>query len=87
MQTELLEKGEVVLPSSIRRKLGLKSGDKFETEVHNGKIILSPALPKKKYRKPRIITSAVTGLPVLEVDPAAPKITSEMVREMLNELP
>lgn len=60
------------MPSSIRRKLGLKTGDKFETDIQNGKIVLSPKQPKKK---PRMITSPVTGLAVFEIDLDTPEFT------------
>lgn len=87
MQTKLLDKGQVVLPASIRRKLGVKTGDEFSADIQNGNIVLSPTPKTKNFRKPRIITSSVTGLPVIEIDKNTPMLTNEMVREMLADFP
>ena len=40
--TALSEKGQVVIPKLIREVLDLKSSDKLQVEVENGRIILSP---------------------------------------------
>jgi AbrB family looped-hinge helix DNA binding protein len=87
MQTKVLDKGQVVLPASIRRKLGVKTGDEFSADIKDGNIVLSPKPKTKKFRKARIITSSVTGLPVIEIDKNAPMLTNEMVREMLADFP
>jgi AbrB family looped-hinge helix DNA binding protein len=80
METKLSTKEQVVLPSSIRRRLGLRPGESLETEV----VILTPR--KKRSRKVRILADRLTGLPVLSVDPAQP-LTSRQVREILAEIP
>lgn len=85
METKVLEKGQVIIPASLRRRLGIKSGDKLKAEVKNGDIVLSPQ-PRPKY-KTRIITSPITGLPVLTSGPNAPVLTNEMVKEMLADFP
>ena len=87
MQTKLLDKGHVVLPASIRRKLGVKTGDEFSADIQNGNIVLSPTPKTKKFQKPRIIDDPITGLPVIEIDKDAPILTNEMVREMLADFP
>ena len=38
MQTRVSSKGQVVLPSPIRRKLGLRTGDPLDAEVESGRI-------------------------------------------------
>lgn len=85
METKVLEKGEVIIPASLRRRLGIKTGDKLRAEVKNGDIVLSPQ-PRPKYET-RIITSPITGLPVLTSGPNAPVLTNEMVEEILADFP
>jgi AbrB family looped-hinge helix DNA binding protein len=42
MDTAATEKGQVVIPVRIRRRLGIKKGTKFHVEERNGEIILRP---------------------------------------------
>jgi AbrB family looped-hinge helix DNA binding protein len=85
MQTKLSTKGQVVLPGPIRRKLGLQPGDSLDAKVQSGSILLTPR--KKRKRKAKIITDPISGLPVLDAGPDAPVLTSEEVREILDEFP
>lgn len=85
METKVLEKGQVVIPASLRKRLGIKSGDKLTADVKNGDIVLSPKRQKKFTT--RIITDPITGLPVLDSGPDAPILTNEMVKEMLADFP
>ncbi len=87
MQTKVSTKGRVVLPGPIRRKLGIEAGDSLDADIKNGNIVLTPKPKVKRPRKARIITSPVTGLPVIDAGENAPILTSEMVREMLNDFP
>lgn len=81
------DKGQVVLPASMRRRLGIKSGDKLNADLLNGGILLSLSQDHKRTRKARIVTDSITGLPVIDVGEDAPILTSEMVREMLADFP
>ena len=85
MQTKVLDNGQVTLPASIRRKLGVKTGDEFSADIENGNIVLTPG--KKKVYKTWITKSPITGLPVLTAEKGAPKLTSEQVAEMLADFP
>ena len=85
METKVLEKGQVVIPISLRKKLGIKSGDRLTADVKNGNIVLSPQ--RRSKFKTRIITSPITGLPVLTSGPNAPVLTNEMVEEILADFP
>jgi AbrB family looped-hinge helix DNA binding protein len=85
MQTKVSDKGQVVLPASIRRKLGVKTGDEFSADIKNGNIVLTPR--KKKVFKTWIATDPITGLAVLVAEEGAPKLTSEQVAEMLADFP
>lgn len=44
METTATTKGQVVIPSSVRRKLGIKSGTRIQVELdeENAQIILKP---------------------------------------------
>ena len=85
MITTVSTKGQVVVPSRIRRKLGLQPGDSLEARVEGQRIILT--LRKARSRKARIIRDPATGLPVLTAGPKAPKLTSAQVREILADFP
>lgn len=48
MQTVTLSsKGQIVLPQSIRRRLGLREGDKFEVSLKDQTVLLIP-LPAER---------------------------------------
>jgi AbrB family looped-hinge helix DNA binding protein len=85
MLTRVSTKGQVVVPSRIRRKLGLQPGDSLEARVEGQQIILTPR--KVRPRKARIIQDPVTGFPVLTAGPKAPQLTSAEVREILADFP
>lgn len=42
MLLRLSSKGQLVIPKTIRQALRLKSGDRFQASVSDGKIILEP---------------------------------------------
>jgi len=75
----------VVLPSRIRRKLGLRPGDPLDAKVEGGKVVLTPR--RKRSRKSKIVIDPLTGLPALTAGPDAPILTSEEVEELLSDFP
>jgi AbrB family looped-hinge helix DNA binding protein len=85
MQTRVSTKGQVVLPSRIRRKLGLQAGDPLEARVEGGSVVLTPQ--RKRSQKTKIVTDPVTGLPVLSAGRDAPVLSSKQVEEILSEFP
>jgi AbrB family looped-hinge helix DNA binding protein len=85
MKTKLSTKGQVVLPAQIRRKLGLRPGDAMDTQVVDGRIVLTPR--RNRIRKVSIVVDPVTGLPVLSARSEAPPLNSKQVREILSEFP
>jgi AbrB family looped-hinge helix DNA binding protein len=85
MRTTISTKGQVVVPSRIRRKLGLQPGDSLEARIEGSHIVLTPR--KSRPRNTRISRDPVTGLPVLTAGPKAPKLTSTEVREILADFP
>jgi AbrB family looped-hinge helix DNA binding protein len=83
MQTRVSTKGQLVIPSALRRKLGIEPGDPLEAKIEGDRIVLTPR-PKAK-RKLRIQTSPVTGLTVIST--GGPQITSPMVYAALEDFP
>ena len=87
MDTKVLEKGNVILPASLRRQLGIKPGDELKAELQGEGILLSPKAKRKKKYKTWIASDPITGMAVLAVEAGAPELTSEKVREMLADFP
>lgn len=85
MHTKVSTKGQVVLPSRIRRKLRLEPGDPLRVELEGERIILTPRIRRKA--KARIIKDSITGLPVLDAGEDAPMLTTEEVDEILADFP
>ncbi len=85
MNTKVSSKGQVVLPSPIRRKLCIDAGDSLDARIEGDRIILTPL--GKERRRPKIKISKITGMPVISLGAGAPKITSEWVRDALSEFP
>lgn len=85
MQTRISTKGQVVLPSTIRRRLGLRAGDPLDANVEGGRIVLTPR--RTRSRKVRIVSDSITGLPVLSAGPNAPRLSSKQVEEILSQFP
>ena len=85
MRTTVSTKGQVVVPSSIRRKLGLQPGDSLDAKVEGRHIVLTPR--NVRSRNARIIRDPLTGLAVLTAGAGAAKLTSAEVREILADFP
>jgi AbrB family looped-hinge helix DNA binding protein len=85
METRLSTKGQVVLPGPIRRRLGLQTGDSLDATVMGGGVLLTPR--SKRARKLKIVTDPVSGLPALSAGTDATLLTSEQVRELMDEFP
>jgi AbrB family looped-hinge helix DNA binding protein len=85
MQTKLSTKGQVVLPSRIRRRLGLQPGDSLEAKLEGERIVLTPRRALR--RNARIVKDPITGLPVLTAGADAPRLTSAQVHEILADFP
>jgi AbrB family looped-hinge helix DNA binding protein len=85
METKVSTKGQVVLPSPIRRKLGLRTGDPLDARVEGGRIVLTPR--STRLWKVSILVDTLTGLPVLSAGPDAPVLSSKQVYEILSDFP
>jgi len=85
METKISTKGQVVLPSRLRERLGLRPGDALDVKLEGGAIVLRPRRARR--RKLKIIVDPRTGLAVATAGPGAPKLTSEQVAELLADFP
>ncbi len=85
METKVSSKGQVVLPSPLRQRLGLRPGDSLDVRVEGDAIVLRPRRTKR--RKAIMVKDPITGLPVLSAGKNAPKLTSEQVHALLAEFP
>jgi AbrB family looped-hinge helix DNA binding protein len=85
VQTKVSRKGQVVIPSLIRKKLGLCPGDPLDAVIEDGRIVLTPR--KRRSGKARIIKDPVTGFPVLTLGPNAPILTARQVKGILADFP
>ena len=85
MQTKVSTKGQVVLPGPLRRRLGIRAGDPLDANIEAGSIVLTPR--NKRTRQAKIVTDAVTGLPVLSVGTDSPQLSSKDVEEILANFP
>jgi AbrB family looped-hinge helix DNA binding protein len=87
METTVSSKGQVVLPSPLRRQLGIRAGDHLDMSVEAGSIVLTPQHRPVQELRSQIIADPITGFPVLTFGPDAPILTSEEVAEMLADFP
>jgi AbrB family looped-hinge helix DNA binding protein len=85
MQTKVSTKGQVVLPGPLRRRLGIRAGDALEANIESGRIVLTPG--RKRRHRVKVVTDAVTGLPVLTAGLKAPELSSKEVEEILANFP
>jgi AbrB family looped-hinge helix DNA binding protein len=86
MMTKISTKGQVVLPSTIRRRLGLRAGDSLDVKTEGDRVVLT-LQRKRSRRKAKIVTDPITGFPVLTLGPGAPVLTHKQVKEMLADFP
>lgn len=85
MRTTLSSKGQVVLPATIRRKLGLLPGASLEIALEAERIVLEPIRPRPP--RPVLGIERRTGLPVLKASPRTPPLSSGQVKELLADFP
>lgn len=85
MQTRVSSKGQILLPAQLRRRLGIRAGDRLDIAVEKDRIVLTQ--PSKPKYEARIIKDTITGFAVIDLGPDAPILTSEMVRELLVDFP
>jgi AbrB family looped-hinge helix DNA binding protein len=78
----LSTKGQLVIPTRLRRALNLRPGDKVEVTLDGRRLILERRAPRgAKLMRGRF------GRPVLVAAPGAPAMTTQSVNALLDELP
>ena len=85
METKVSTKGQVVLPGPVRRRLGIRAGDRLDVSVDAERIVLTKRT--RRSHKPKIVKDPVTGLIAVDFGPDAPILTSERVKELLADFP
>lgn len=85
MHTTVSTKGQVVLPSRIRRRLGLQPGDALEAKLAGESIVLTPRRARRAAAQ--IVKDPTSGLPVLKSGTKGLKLTGAQVREILTDFP
>jgi AbrB family looped-hinge helix DNA binding protein len=86
MVTKISTKGQVVLPSAIRRRFGLLAADALDVKAEGDRIVLTPQ-KKRARRKARIVKDPITGFSVLTLGPRAALLTSKEVEEIPADFP
>ncbi len=99
METKVNEKGQIVIPASVRRKLGIKAGTRIYVELDetNARIILTPVT--RDYIK--LMAGKFRGAGLLEeleasrahdlereefkIKPFKTKLAADMTRERLRD--
>lgn len=71
--------GRVVIPQSVRRRLGLAAGTELHVEERDGGVLLRPV---SKVR----VEIADDGLPIIRTPEDTPKMTTADVRRVLDEV-
>ncbi len=80
MVTTIDSAGRIVVPKRLREELGFRPGQKLELSAVDGRLeIEHPVTPMRLERDRRGRLVAVTDRPM-------PKLTQEMVREMLEQI-
>jgi AbrB family looped-hinge helix DNA binding protein len=78
----LSTKGQLVIPTQYRTALNLRPGDKVEVMLEGHRLILERRSPRAAK-----LTRVKFGRRVLVSAPNAPKITTESVNALLDDLP
>jgi AbrB family looped-hinge helix DNA binding protein len=75
-------KGQLVIPRRLRKTLHLQAGDKMSFSLKGERLLLQ----REQTKRARLVRGRF-GRPVLVAPPAAPPMTPERVKAILNELP
>ena len=84
MTTTLSSKGQIVVPRSVRAKLGLQPGTQFDVRTDGNNVVLAPRGARKAAQLKR---DRQTGLPTFIVPKGTPDLTSDFVHNALADFP
>ena len=80
MRATVSSKGQVVLPSEVRRQLRLAKGERLSVEVRGDSVVLRPLAEPRRYRTAR---HAKSGLPVMvAVKPPKRRVTAAEIARL-----
>jgi len=85
MTTTLSSKGQIVVPSPYRKRLGLREGARFHCRLREGSLVFTPEGGAST--KPRLAQDRMTGLWITKAPAGAPRVTSEQVKAALEDFP
>jgi AbrB family looped-hinge helix DNA binding protein len=77
----LSTKGQLVIPSSIRKALHLQPGDRVELKMESQRLIIRRDEPKRA----KLVKK--NGRKVLVAPPGAPPMTPDLVKTLLEDFP
>lgn len=83
--TRLSRKGQVVLPRLVRSKLGLAPGVELLCEVRGDSVVLTPQGVPKRIKES--VTDPVSGLRVAKRRIGSEPVSSELVKDLLEQFP
>jgi AbrB family looped-hinge helix DNA binding protein len=86
MKAIVSSKGQMVIPREVRRRLSIEPGTELEITVLQAGEFRAHVIRQMSGRAAAIRFDKRTGCPVLK-DATAPRLTSELVRTLLDEFP
>jgi AbrB family looped-hinge helix DNA binding protein len=87
MRSKVSTKRQLVVPSTVLRKVALRAGDPVDIDVEGERIVVTPKRKTKRKFKAKIIKDPMSGYPVLDTGPDAPVMTNEHVARILADFP
>ena len=79
--TRLSSKGQVVIPTAVRRALHLEAGDRLRISVEGRRLVIEP----EQTESARVVKER--GRKVLVAPSGAPAMTTAAVRSLLSDFP
>jgi AbrB family looped-hinge helix DNA binding protein len=86
MKTVVSSKGQMVIPSEIRRRLSIEQGTELEITVPQPGVFRAQVIRTRSGESRKIKFDKSTGWPVFD-GKDAPRLTSEQVAGLLEEFP
>lgn len=78
----LSTKGQLVIPTRFRRALSLEPGDELELTLEGRRLVIERKAPRRA-----TLARGKFGRPVLVAPAGAPRMTTDVVNALLDELP
>lgn len=77
----LSTKGQLVIPTRFRRALSLQPGDELELTLEGRRLVIERKAPRRAK-----LARGKFGRPVLVAPPGAPRMTTDVVNALIDEL-